>query len=375
MPFIDANTGVRDRYWFWREEESTEFTNLTTAYKWLFSEPGHTLNARLEYTRGKEDEAYYLNEVSSVRTGTDDTHIVADENALPLMLDYVRPLRFGRAEMGLKYQRRWIPVTYDVVRGVGSVIYPGLGDSSDWDEDIYAAYFNLVRESEWLDIEAGLRAESTSVAYTIPAENIYYPGSDSYDYFELFPNVKLTWPVGERGSMLAAYNRRVDRPGEPQLRIFAKYDDPENLKVGNPYLRPQFTSVVELGYQRNADRGTLSMAVFHRQIEDAFIRIFATDNSNPVYPVVNKIFQNVGDFQANRPGAGGFPGCGRNAEVVRQRQRVSHRHRCLRHDPVFSDDPAFQDRTVKFPDVRSETGQPVETAGQSAVADQLRVLR
>ena len=36
-------------------------------------------------------------------------------------------------------------MTYTVGRGVRSVIYEGLGDSSDWDENIYAAYANLVR--------------------------------------------------------------------------------------------------------------------------------------------------------------------------------------------------------------------------------------
>lgn len=294
VPFIDLNTGHRERFWFWREKESTEYTNFTTYYKWQFAQPGHTLNLRAEYTRGKEDEAYFLNEVSNIRTGTDDTHIVADENALPVMLDYVRPLRFGRLETGLKYQRRWIPVTYDVVRGAQSVIYPGMGDWSDWDEDIYAGYLNLVRESERLDIETGLRIESTHVAYTIPPENIYYPGSDSYRYLELFPNLKLTWPVGARNSMLAAYNRRVDRPGEPHLRIFAKYDDPENLKVGNPYLRPQFTEVYELGLHHDLAAGSLSMSAFQRRITDAFIRIFAIDDSNPRYDIVNKIYHNVG---------------------------------------------------------------------------------
>ena len=57
-----------------------------------------------------------------------------------------------------------------------------------------------------------------------------------------------------RHRVIAAYNRRIDRPGEPELRIFPKYDDPELLKVGNPYLRPQLTHVVELGVGRGLER-------------------------------------------------------------------------------------------------------------------------
>jgi hypothetical protein len=53
------------------------------------------------------------------------------------------------------------------------------------------------------------------VAYTIPDENIYYDGSHAYDYFEIFPNVKLSYALGGSYRLIAAYNRRIDRPGEP----------------------------------------------------------------------------------------------------------------------------------------------------------------
>jgi outer membrane receptor protein involved in Fe transport len=295
VPFILQSTGERERFWFWRERESTEFSNAAFNLKHRFSAPGHELGVNLQFTRGKEDEAYFLNEESRVRVGSDNTHIVAIENTLPLSIDYIHPLKTGRFEVGGKVQRRWLPVTYTVERGQQSVIYPGLGDYSDWDEDLYAAYGNLVRVTPSYILEAGLRIEETQVSYTIPQENIYYPGSDAYDYFELFPNVKLTYNLGSRNRVIGAYNRRVDRPGEPELRIFPKYDDPELLKVGNPFLRPQFTNVVELGYGRSWPRGSVVSTLYHRDIKDAFRRILAIDNSNPNYDIVNKIFENAGN--------------------------------------------------------------------------------
>ncbi|MGD9842480.1 MAG: TonB-dependent receptor, partial [Steroidobacteraceae bacterium] len=295
VPFIDAATMTRNRFWFWREEEDTGFANFAVNYKWPFANPGHEMDLRVEYTRGWEDEAYYLNEVSSVRTGTDATHIVAKEHTLPVTLDYVQPLRSGRLEAGIKYQARWIPVTYDVTPGNQTVIYPGLGDWSDWDENIYSGYANYLHETSNFDVEVGLRLENTEVKYRIPTENIYYPSSDAYDYFELFPNVKFTWRLNDESNVLAAYNRRVDRPGEPQLRIFPKYDDPELLKVGNPYLRPQFTDVFELGYERFWESGSASISAYLRNIKDPFLRVYAIDDTNPNYDIVNKIFQNVGN--------------------------------------------------------------------------------
>ena len=295
VPFIAQPSGLRERFWFWRERETTGFTNLNADFRHQFSTAGHSIGVNLQYTRGKEDEAYFLNEISPIREGTDNTHLIAIENTLPLSIDYTRPLRAGRLELGAKMQRRWIPVSYIVGRGVQSVIYEGLGDFSDWDEDIYAGYANVIHVKPSYSIEAGLRLEQTNVSYTIPDDNIYYPGSDAYGYFEAFPNLKFTYRLGSANRLVAAYNRRVDRPGEPELRIFPKYDDPELLKVGNPFLRPQFTNAVELAFNRSWTGGSGTVALYHRRIKDAFSRVFAIDDANPNYDIVNRLYENAGN--------------------------------------------------------------------------------
>ena len=294
VPFILESTGQRQRFWFWRERESNGIASAAFNWKHLFRTPGHELNVNLQYSRIWEDEAYHLNEVSSVRTGTDFTHVIAPENTFPLTIDYTRPLQTGRLELGAKVQRRWLPITYEVQRGTQSVIYPGLGDSTDWDEGIVAGYANLVRVKEAYTLEAGVRVEQTDVTYTVPDENIYYDTSDAYDYFEVFPNFKFNYALSGQNRVILAYNRRIDRPSEQELRIFPKYDDPELLKVGNPYLRPQLTQVVELGVGRRWSKGSGTVSGYHRDITDAFQRIYAIDNSNPNYEVINKLYQNVG---------------------------------------------------------------------------------
>jgi hypothetical protein len=37
--------------------------------------------------------------------------------------------------------------------------------------------------------------------------------------------------------------------------------------------------------------------VYHRDVSDAFLRIFAIDDSNPNYDIVNRIFENAGNFR------------------------------------------------------------------------------
>ena len=66
-------------------------------------------------------------------------------------------------------------------------------------------------------------------------------------------------------------------------------------KVGNPFLRPQFTHAGEVGYGRSWTSGSASAALYGRQISDSFFRVFAIDNSNANYDVVNRVYENAGD--------------------------------------------------------------------------------
>lgn len=294
VPYINGSDGQRYRFWFWREEEDTGFLNLMSNFEHKFQEPGHSLSGSAQYTVGREDEDYFLNDRSALRNASDATHLKATEYTLPLQIDYVKPLSKGRLETGAKYQKRWIPVTYDVERGMDSIIYEGLGDKSEWGEQIWSAYGNLVYETFRFGVEGGLRFEKTEVYYDLPAENIYYPGSDSYDYFKVYPNFRFSYTLNDSSKLALYITNRVDRPGEAELRIFPKYDDPELLKVGNPYLRPQFTRNIELAWEQLWDTGSLIFSIYQRDIEDPFIRVFDIDYSNPEYNIVNRIYQNVG---------------------------------------------------------------------------------
>ena len=294
VAFIDLDTNTRNRLYTWEEEEVTRYINAAVNYRHSFEQAGHTLSANAQYTQGLEDETYSLNDSSAVRIGRDKTNIRAIENTTSISSDYVRPLRSGRVELGAKLRIRRLPVEYTITPGNQSIIYPDLGTFSDWGENLYAGYVNYLLEKEKYDVEAGLRGEQTDVFYDVDPVNVYYPNNDNYDYFELFPSMRFTYKLNEVNKVSVFYNRRIDRPGEPELRVFPKYDDPELLKVGNPYLRPQFTDAFEIAHKYSWDSGSLFSAVYHRIIQDQYMRIFAIDDSNPDYDIVNRIYQNTG---------------------------------------------------------------------------------
>ncbi|MDG1805359.1 outer membrane beta-barrel family protein, partial [Flavicella sp.] len=295
VPYIDVSTGERYRYIAWNEDEITGYMNYSANFNHKFAQKGHEIDFTAQYTKGWEDETYYLNDSSAVRIGRDVTNILATEHTTSVQADYVKPMSSGRMELGAKARFRNLPVEFKVDRGENSVIYPGVGEWSDWGENIYAAYGNFILEKNKYDIEAGMRLEHTSVFYNIDPNNIYYGGKDDkYDYLELFPNLRFSYKLDDYNKISLFYNRRIDRPGEPELRVFPKSDDQELLKIGNPYLRPQFTQSYEVAYKTSWELGSVYVSGYHRFIQNPYMRVYTKDEMNPIYDVIIKSYANTG---------------------------------------------------------------------------------
>jgi len=295
VPYIDRVNDEVIRYIFWNEEETTGDANVGMDYEHKFSQAGHTIDASIQYAKEWEDETYYINELSEDRQGRDVTSILGTEHILSMMTDYVKPLRSGRFEGGAKIQFRDLPVDYTAEPDpTDTILYPGLGSWSNWSEDTYAGYLNWVHEKESYDVEAGLRAEYSSVLYEMDTANIYFEENDSYDYFELFPNVRISYKLNEWNKLSVFYNRRIDRPGEPELRMYTKSDDHELVKIGNPYLRPQLTQSAEIAYRTEWEFGSLFISGYMRTIKDPYMRVYTVDESNTEYDIILKSYANTG---------------------------------------------------------------------------------
>ena len=293
VPYDNIQTGKRMRLWGWREDERTKFINYAAHFNHKFKQIGHELTFSYLYTGGGEDEFFPFTDVSAVRNSTDDTFLTIYEYVNSFSLDYIKPLKSGRVEMGSKISLRNIPLTYTLYPGVNSILDPKLGAYSNYEENVYAFYGNYIIEKPKYNIEAGVRFEPTNVHFTLDPANIYYK-ENKYSYNPLFPNIRLTYKLDDNNTVSAFFNRRVDRPTEFDVRPFPKYDDPEILKTGNPNLRPQFTQTYEVAYKRYWQAASLFLSGFYRQIDNIFTRIYTADTT-AIYPIINVIPANLGD--------------------------------------------------------------------------------
>ncbi len=291
QPFFSGNTGESLRLWQFLEDEVLTAAMVSVAYEHKFRHPGQKLNMGFNYTFDREDEKYFFTNTYPSFATEESFFLIADQKVADFTLDYTRPLKHGLLETGLKFRRRIIPTDMQFNPSPeNSVLDPGADGKATYKETIPAIYANYTYEVKKLEAEIGIRIEYVDLQYDVdPNHNTYQ--SDGYDYFQPFPNARLTYKINEHNKISAFYNRRVDRPDEVDIRIFPKYDDAEIIKVGNPALQPQFTNSFELGYKNSWNKGYFYGATYHRISDGTITRIGTTvDDSNLIY----NISQNAG---------------------------------------------------------------------------------
>ena len=290
QPFFNSDNTVRKRLWQFLEDELKTTVMATAAYQHKFKQPGHLLNIGFNYTFHREDEKYFYDNYLPTTNGTDAFKLLSDEQVYDFNCDYIKPLKYGRIETGVKLRNRNIPTNMQFIPGVNSVLDTNAGGWATYKELIPAVYGNYIFENKKWEAELGLRIEYVKIQYDVnPNHNTYK--SDGYNYTQPFPNARLAYKINDRNKISFFYNRRVDRPNEVDIRIFPKYDDAEIIKVGNPALRPQFTNSFELGFKTSWNKGYFYSAAYHRFADGTITRISSiAPNSNLIYA----IFQNAG---------------------------------------------------------------------------------
>jgi outer membrane receptor protein involved in Fe transport len=294
-PFFNEDFSERLRLWQFLEDELKTTIVATATYQHKYKQPGRLLNIGFNYTFHREDEQYFFDNILPTSSGEDAFKLLSDEHVADFNIDYVRPLKFGRLETGLKVRNRRIPTNMQFFPGLNSPLDVGAGGKATYKEIIPAAYGNYVYENKKFEAEIGLRLEYVDLQYEVnPDHNTY--SSDGYSYTEPFPSTRFAYKMNEDNQLTVFYNRRVDRPNEVDIRIFPKYDDAEIIKVGNPGLKPQFTSSFELGYKKDWASGYFYSALYNRVVDGTITRLSTiVPGSNLIYA----IFQNVAKSNSN----------------------------------------------------------------------------
>ncbi|HRZ41360.1 MAG TPA: TonB-dependent receptor [Bacteroidales bacterium] len=243
---VDANLSVRD------ETEETSYTDEI-----LYA--GYSDVSFYDYSNRR---TFDVNRVASLQA--DYTHPINSRSKIEAgarigyrMLDDDQYTNNFDTATGL-----WIPDTNRTYQYIFSEMIPAL----------YATWSGSLSK---LSYKAGLRLEHTLIHGDLPEDAEDF----SRNYPSLFPSIHLSYKQDKSTEYLISYSRRISRPRSGMLNPFTDYSDPMNIRTGNPYLDPEFTHSIEVGYSRFFKKFSIISSIFYRQSNDQIERFKEIDST------------------------------------------------------------------------------------------------
>jgi len=234
-----------------------------------------TVEARYDASVNEDDEVFTETLTAGGLRELQQTRADEDENEVSLQIDYVRPLGGFRLDAG--YDGEVETTTqgfFSETADSAGVLVPDVDRNNNYEhqEATHAVYTQLARTFGPVSLQGGLRAEAARTTFTL--FDSLGAGSDfDNDYLSLFPSAFATYRITDNDILRASYSRRIDRVRTRFLNPLPRYDDPLNLSVGNPSLRPQYVDAVELGYVRHVPWGSLTFTPYWRRTTDVIRRV------------------------------------------------------------------------------------------------------
>ena len=158
---------------------------------------------------------------------------------------------------------------------------------NDYQEDIYAAYlvtkydltdrfgFKLGARFEQVETKANLSGPTTHDSTNIITKIFDLAISESpfnNPYTKVYPSAFLLYKLTERQSMQFGYSKKVNRPNRRTLSPFPNNtQDISRLRNGNPYLRPEYSDVMELSFSSNSRKLNLNMSSSYKNTSDVIM--------------------------------------------------------------------------------------------------------
>ncbi|HEY5533675.1 MAG TPA: outer membrane beta-barrel family protein [Ignavibacteria bacterium] len=261
--------------------------DATLTYTKKFEEKGRDFTTFLNYSGRKENSPvsyknYLTNSVLLQEKFSDFKF-----NFLNWQADYVHPFgEISKLETGVKSDLRNISGNYTFNNFDGnsgtSIPDPGRTNDADYKDWISAFYGTFSGGYKDFSYQAGLRGEYTYIDFSI------LQGTQKYNnkYFDLFPSVSLSQKLGTENQFQFSYSRRINRPQLNMLNPFVEQFDAYTKRTGNPYLKPEYTNSLELGYIRSLNFATVTLTGFYRNTKNDlnFLSTVDTNGVSLMYP-------------------------------------------------------------------------------------------
>ena len=225
------------------------------------------------------DDVFETGTMESLNYKSSDSKTLEDNTNITMAVDYEN--EYGEKlgiETGIKF----------TIRDFGENLnYLEDKYENDYQEDIYAAYlvtkynltdrfgFKLGARFEQVETKANLSGpvthDSTNIITKI-FDNAIAESPFNNPYKKVYPSAFLLYKLTERQSMQFGYSKKVNRPNRRTLSPFPNNtQDISRLRNGNPYLKPEYSDVMELSFSSNSRKLNLNMSSSYKNTSDVIM--------------------------------------------------------------------------------------------------------
>lgn len=261
-PISRISTGKIDSILTTNNNSEMHFENLNYNANYRFADTlGHTLNIDLDYGTFRNTSEAYLPNIYLDPESNKPTTVNIYRNATPTNIDirsaktdYEQILWKGKFGAGLKFSDVVTDNTFEFynVKNDVSKIDTNRTNKFEYKEQIAAAYLNYSKEltKKW-GLQLGLRAEHTRAKGDLTSmRQLTQSEQKNIDtsYLNIFPTASLSYTLNPKHAFNLTYRYAIDRPDYKDLNPFENQIDELSFEKGNPFIRPQYSSSIELGY-------------------------------------------------------------------------------------------------------------------------------
>ena len=280
--YLNINNSNRSGYYY----------AINTGYIKKFDAKGHQLLSQLIVSRNNSDESSISSSnQNGIQTDGKKTTETGPSTHIRGKIDYSLPLgensKFeagSQGEVELEKNSNGL-FNYDALNNSYNFqsLYSHSINSTISELAIYSIYAN---EENNLSYQAGLRTELTYRTIELTDNQNKF----SINRWDFFPSIHTSYKFSNVTQLMASYTRRIDRPHGWNLEPFLSWSDPNNVRVGNPDLKPELIDSYEFGFQTLFGSITFNNDIYYRINHNRIDRIQSAYAEN----VTLNTFANVG---------------------------------------------------------------------------------
>ena len=262
---------------------SNIFTNLNYRFKDTL---GHSLNIDLDF--GKYNSERFNLQPNRYFNG-DETQLLSENivffdtpiaiSILSGQTDYKQNAFKGVLSAGIKFSKVYTENSFDAFDRTNGAndLDESQSNDFDYDEQIYAAYFNYNIKFKKINIQFGLRMENTVSDGQLTSLQNSQDDRVKRNYTNWFPSGGMTYQIDRKNTLSLNYSKRIQRPNYRSLNPFQYRIDELSFRQGNPFLQPQYTDNLKLSHTYNY---RLTTSISYTVVSDFFAQITEAGPNN-----------------------------------------------------------------------------------------------